>query len=213
MSLADHTWDVRYKDKAVAWSSEDNSKHYAGRIVGPGPLLDAEGMPTSGVVEIHPDPSKSDSHPDGPKVQIPTDKIAAAHEAWRRRFMPPPAAASLLAAIKVQFAVKEKQAAVRRLLTAIAPGHELPAQVRLILTSIEGDAIPDGKGGKLVADDETMHVQKLGDFVTVLCSRRVFGCVREVAILSGMFEAVADWSVMMKGLKQMESTLDSEANG
>jgi len=198
MNLTERTWRTRYADKGVAWDSEDGKHHYAGIVTGPGPILDMEGTPTSGIVEIHPDPAKSDRHPDGRTTLIPTAKIDAAHGIWKCRWMPPLAAENLLRAIHTQLGAVEKGAAIRGFLTAIAPDHKYPVGVQLILTCRDGDTVPDGKGGEITVDDEHAQIFKKGQFVTILVSARVMGFVREKAALSGLFYAVGAWSALMK---------------
>lgn len=196
MSEQSHSWNVRYRAKAVAW--DDGNKHFCGLITGPGPLTDARGWPSTAVVTLH--PSKSDPHPDGKTTNLATDKLDAAHELWRERFLPPPAAENFWRAVHTQFGVTEKGAAVRGFLNAIAPDHEFPVDVRVILTCNEHDATPDGKGGIVQVDDTRTEIVKMGDFVTILVSRRVFEFIREKAILSGLFDKVAKWEMLVKQL-------------
>jgi hypothetical protein len=184
-------WNRAWVGQAVAW--EEGGKHYAGLVAGPGLLTGADDVPTTAIVELHPD--YSDRHPEGRRVNLKSEALVAAKALWIERFVPPPAADRLCEAMR---RVEAMSNATVEFLKLVAPEQELPDGVAAILTCNTVDSLPDRTGKVYRVDDDRIYTYLSGPFVTILVSRRVYQFVREKATVSGLFYRVATFEALAK---------------
>jgi hypothetical protein len=190
-------WIRTWMGKPVAWTEGD--RQYAGLVIRPGLLTDADGFPTKVVVALQ--PQFSAKHPDGQFANLDAGVVPDANAAWREAFLPPMVAEQINSLIAAQAKVEDKREAKNNILKALLDDEKfaaLPPDVEMLLTCNEADALPDTQGDVHKVDDANVYAFGLGPFLCVLVSRKAYRFLREPATVSGLFYRVATFEMLRR---------------